>query len=279
MIPIQIVTTPAELRELLAGRSPGLVPTMGALHDGHRALIGRSARENERTVVSIFVNPTQFTNQQDLIAYPRKLAEDAEIAAAAGADLIYAPDSQTVYPAGFQTYVDPGPLATRWEGEFRPGHFRGVATVVTILLNTVRPAQAYFGEKDYQQLCVVRQMSRDLLLPGEIIGCPTIRANDGLALSSRNGRLSAEERRSAVAVPDALFAMRKGVANGERRVARLVEIGMAVLGRTPEIEVEYLAIVHPETLDALPELVSGARAIVAVKLGGVRLIDNLQIVD
>ena len=279
MSTIRIVSNPVELRAALVDRAPGLVPTMGALHDGHRALIERCARENELTVVSVFVNPTQFTSQRDLTAYPRDLPADAEIVAAAGADLLYAPDAMRVYPAGFQTFIDPGPLATRWEGESRPGHFRGVATVVAILLNTVQPVRAYFGEKDYQQLCVVRQMSRDLLLPGEVTGCPTVRADDGLALSSRNAMLSPEDRQFAVAVPDALYAIRAGLDWGETRIAQLLEGGRAVLERTAGIEVEYLALVHPETLEPLIGLTSGARAIVAVKIGGVRLIDNLQIVD
>src|SRR5690606_27948618 len=167
---------------------------MGALHAGHVALIERAARENACTVVSIFVNPTQFNDPSDLARYPRNLDRDVEVASDAGADVIYAPDAETVYPPGFSTFVEVGGLTDRWEGEARPGHFRGVATVVTILLNTVRPRRAYFGEKDYQQLLVVRRMQRDLRLPGEIVACPTVREPDGLALSSRNARLTPEQR-------------------------------------------------------------------------------------
>ncbi|MDF2760089.1 MAG: Pantothenate synthetase, partial [Thermomicrobiales bacterium] len=182
----QIVTTRDELRAVLGDTRRGLVPTMGALHTGHLSLISRSASENPLTVVSIFVNPTQFTSPEDLARYPRDLKGDAELAGQAGADLIFAPEIMSIYPPGFDTTVEVGELSKRWEGASRPGHLRAVATVVTILLNLAQPARAYFGEKDYQQLQVIRHMHLDLALQGEIIGCATVRDADGLALSSRN---------------------------------------------------------------------------------------------
>lgn len=275
----RIVTTPEAVRAALAETAPGLVPTMGALHEGHLSLIRRSAGENTRTVVSVFVNPTQFGSASDLAAYPRDLVADAELAVAAGADLVYAPEVETVYPPGFASSVRVDGLTARWEGEFRPGHFRGVATVVAVLLNTVRPARAYFGEKDFQQLRVVQRMARDLLLPGEIVGCPTVRDADGLALSSRNARLSPEQRRSAVVIPQALARMRDLAAAGAKEVAPLLAAGRSKLEAASGIAIDYLAIVHPDTLEPLDALVPGARAMVAVRLGEIRLIDNMELVD
>lgn len=275
----RIVTTPEAVRAALAETAPGLVPTMGALHKGHLSLIRRSAGENARTVVSVFVNPTQFGSASDLAAYPRDLVADAELAAAAGADLVYAPEVETVYPPGFASSVRVDGLTARWEGEFRPGHFRGVATVVAVLLNMVRPARAYFGEKDFQQLRVVQRMARDLLLPGEIVGCPTVRDADGLALSSRNARLSPEQRRSAVVIPQALARMRDLAAAGAEEVAPLLAAGRSKLEAASGIAIDYLAVVHPDTLEPLDALVPGARAIVAVRLGEIRLIDNIELVD
>lgn len=274
----RIVTTPNDVRNALGDIAPGLVPTMGALHDGHLSLIRRSAAENACTVVSVFVNPTQFGSANDLAAYPRDLAADAELAFAAGADLIYAPALEAVYPPGFATAVEVDGLTARWEGEFRPGHFRGVATVVTLLLNAVRPARAYFGEKDYQQLRVVQRMARDLLLPGEIVGCPTVRDADGLALSSRNMRLSPEQRSLAVAVPQALVRMQDLAKAGARDSNGLLAAGRSRIEAAPEIGLEYLAIVHPDTLEPVSTGIPGARAIIAARLGDIRLIDNLELV-
>ncbi|MDQ3411382.1 MAG: pantoate--beta-alanine ligase, partial [Chloroflexota bacterium] len=169
-----IVTTRAEMRHAIAGEAPGFVPTLGALHAGHQALIARSAAENRLTVVSIFVNPTQFQAAADLARYPRDLDRDASLAAEAGVDLIFAPRLADIYPSGAATVVQVDGLTRLWEGASRPGHFRGVATVVTVLLNLVRPGRAYFGEKDYQQLQVVKRLHADLALPGEIVACPTI---------------------------------------------------------------------------------------------------------
>jgi len=250
---------------------------MGALHQGHLSLIERSARENPATVVSVFVNPTQFQNQGDLSKYPRNLEQDALAATEAGADLIYAPSVQTVYPEGFATTVSVSGLTDRWEGASRPGHFGGVATVVSILLNTVRPVRAYFGEKDFQQLQIVRRMQRDLQLPGEIIGCPTLRDVDGLALSSRNSRLNGAERASAATLSQALFAMRDAANTGDRDSADLLRIGNEIVAAEPTVALDYLAIVDPESLAPIDELTPGARALIAATIGETRLIDNLAL--
>ena len=270
-----IVDSREGLRAALGNEAPGLVPTMGALHEGHLSLIRRSAAENGRTVVSVFVNPTQFDDRADLARYPRDLARDAALAREAGANLVFAPGVEAIYPPGFATSVDVAGLTERWEGAARPGHFRGVATVVAILLNLVRPARAYFGEKDYQQLVVVRRLHADLKLPGEIVGCPTVRDHDGLALSSRNARLSSAERTRAAAVPRALFRMAALAAAGERDAARLIESGSGELASETALATEYLAVVDGESLEPVATVRAGARALVAVRLGGVRLIDNV----
>ena len=270
---IEIVTTRAALRHALGTTRPGLVPTMGALHAGHYSLISRSARENPVTVVSVFVNPTQFSNRGDLDRYPRDLPRDAGAAADAGADIIFAPDVAEMYPPGFDTTVEAGALTERWEGAFRPGHFRGVATVVTILLNLVQPARAYFGEKDYQQLQIGRRFHRDLALPGEIVGCPTVRDDDGLALSSRNRQLSATDRAVALAIPRAIAAVQTAANAGETDAARLQHLALAELN-LPRLATDYVAIVDGTTLEPLSAVRPGARIMVAATAGGVRLIDN-----
>jgi pantoate--beta-alanine ligase len=273
----QIVGTPETIRRVIADRSVGLVPTMGALHDGHLSLIRRSVEENPVTVVSIFVNPTQFQSATDLAAYPRTLEVDAEKAFTAGAAIVYAPDVGTIYPRGFASQILVLGVTERWEGESRPGHFAGVASVVTILLNTVRPVRSYFGEKDYQQLAMIRRMHADLLLPGEIIGCPTIRDRDGLALSSRNNRLSEHERNAAAAIPDALFAIRDRVANGEIETLELLPIGKAIIAAEPLLTIDYLAIVDGRSLEPIEKVLPGARALIAVVVGRTRLIDNIAL--
>ncbi|CAN5421204.1 pantoate--beta-alanine ligase [soil metagenome] len=274
---MKIVESPRELRRALVTDEPGLVPTMGALHDGHLSLIRRSAAENSRTVVSIFVNPLQFNDPRDLDAYPRTFERDAELAEAAGADLIFAPTPATLYPEGFATTVTVSGLTDRWEGAIRPGHFAGVTTVVSKLLNIVRPARSYFGEKDFQQLKIIRRMHADLNLPGEIIGCSTVRDADGLALSSRNSRLSPAERERAAIVPRTLVALRYRVIGGERRVSLLLEFGRNAIDQDASIEIEYLGIVDPQTLEPIDEVTPGARVLVAAKLGPIRLIDNLAL--
>jgi pantoate--beta-alanine ligase len=272
-----VARTRDEIREALGNDAPGLVPTMGALHAGHVALIRRSVAENERTVVSVFVNPAQFSDPADLAAYPRKFDDDLAVAAEAGAGLVFAPSVEEMYPPGFATAVEVGDLSRRWEGAARPGHFRGVATVVAILLGLIRPAHAYFGEKDYQQLQIVRRMHADLALPGAIVGCPTVRDADGLALSSRNSRLSPANRAVAAALPRALAAMANQARTGCLDVVRLEAVGREILAGAPSIAVDYLAIVDGRTLEPLIQAAPGSRAIAAITIGGVRLIDNVEL--
>ena len=245
-----VARTPSELRAALAGRGDvALVPTMGALHEGHRALL-RAARDSGLTVVmSLFVNPAQFGPGEDFARYPRDEAADVAIAEAEGAAAVFAPAVETMYPEGFATAVDPGPLADELEGRARPGHFRGVATVVSRLFGLVRPQRAYFGEKDYQQLVVVRRVARDLALGVEIAGVPTVRDADGLALSSRNARLSPAERDAALALPRAL-------ATRDVDAARRALDGL---------DVDYV-----EIADFDPPVLAAA-----VRVGGTRLIDNV----
>ena len=280
---MRLVRTGADLREAIRGFgfAPGFVATMGALHAGHAALIRRSAAENPATVVSIFVNPTQFEDPGDLARYPRSMERELDAAAAAGADIVFAPDVSEIYPPEYATSVEVAGLTDRWEGAVRPGHFRGVATVVTILINLVRPGRSYFGEKDFQQLVVVRRLHRDLALPGEIVGCPTVRDPDGLALSSRNVRLTPEERRQALLVPSALERMVELAAAGERDAKRLIAAGESILAEVPEIALDYLVVVDPETLDPVDQVTGGdeeVRALLAVRLGSVRLLDNTRLV-
>lgn len=275
-MPLRVVTTREDLREAIARTRPGLVPTMGALHAGHLSLIARSASENPLTVVSIFVNPTQFTHRDDLARYPRNPDRDIAFAEDAGAAVIFSPEVVAIYPPGFDTTVEVGSLADRWEGVSRPGHLRGVATVVTILLNLARPARAYFGEKDYQQLQVIRRLHYDLALPGEIVGCPTIRDDDGLALSSRNTQLSMEDRARAHAIPLAIAAVRREAATGQKDGATLRHAGFSQLD-VPGVTVDYLAVVDGGTLEPLDQLRPGARLLIAADVGGIRLIDNAAI--
>jgi pantoate--beta-alanine ligase len=272
-----VVRSRTELHNALYTSNVGLVPTMGALHEGHLALIRRSAAENEQTVVSVFVNPTQFNDPVDLAAYPRDFERDIELAFEAGADLIYAPEVTEVYPDGFATAVEVAGLTDRWEGVARPGHFRGVTTVVTILLNSVRPARSYFGEKDYQQLVVVRRLHRDLALPGEIVACPTVRDADGLALSSRNSRLSPDERNAAAVLPRTLMNIAELSAAGERDAHKLRQTGKNAITEVPGVALEYLAIVDPENLKPVERVSPGSRALIAAKVGTVRLIDNIEL--
>lgn len=256
--------------------SVGLVPTMGALHEGHLSLIRRAAAETDRVVVSVFVNPTQFNDPGDLAKYPRDLERDAALAFGAAATVIYAPSVEQIYPDGFATTVQVRGITERWEGASRPGHFDGVATVVAILLDQTRPDRSYFGEKDFQQLTMIRRMHADLALPGKIVGCPLVREDDGLALSSRNVRLNAGARQWALALSRALRAMRAQAEAGERNVRPLLATGERLLA---QVDLDYLAIVDPATLDPVDTLVPGARALVAATVGGVRLIDTMAMTD
>jgi pantoate--beta-alanine ligase len=276
---MRIVRTVAELREVLAGPSRsgalvGLVPTMGALHDGHAALLRRARAECGYVVMSLFVNPTQFNEASDLAAYPRDEAADAAIAAAEGVDLVFAPAPEEVYPDGFATTVKVAGPALGLEGEHRgAGHFEGVATVVLKLLNMVRPDVAYFGQKDGQQLAVIRSMVRDLDVPVRIESVATVREPDGLALSSRNVRLGPTERRRALALQAGLQAGARSFAEGRRTADDVLAAARAAM--TPyDVDAEYLAVVDADTFKPLDEIDRRALIAVAARVGDVRLIDN-----
>ncbi len=241
----------------------GLVPTMGALHAGHVALFERARSECDLVVVSVFVNPSQFDAADDLARYPRDEEADRAVAEAAGVDVLFAPDASEVYPAGFDTSVEPGALGEILEGASRPGHFRGVATVCTKLFSIVQPSVAYFGQKDAQQVAVIRQVVRDLDLPLEIVAVPTVRDPDGLALSSRNIFLSATQRASALALPQALAEGKEAHGAGHDPVAA----ARSTLYAEPGVEVDYVAVADFD----VPTLVA------AVRVGSTRLIDNVRL--
>ena len=252
----------------------GLVPTMGALHDGHRSLMQRARTECGFVVVTIFVNPTQFNDPGDLAAYPRTFADDLELCAAEGVDLVFHPDNDEMYPQPPSTMVSVGGLTESMEGAERPGHFDGVTLVCAKLFNIVGPSSAFFGEKDAQQLRVVRRMAADLDMPVEIVPCPTIRDQDGLAVSSRNVRLTMHDRTRAVALPRALGLVVSAARSGERDVGALERLGRDAL---EGVEVDYLEMVDAETLERLERLDGPALVCGAVRVGSVRLIDNMAI--
>jgi len=251
---------------------------MGALHAGHVSLIERAAAVDDFVVVSVFVNPTQFGPAEDFDAYPRRLQEDASIAAEHGAHLVFAPAVEEMYPVGASTFVEVGGLTANLCGAFRPGHFRGVTTVVSKLFNIVAPDRAYFGEKDYQQMLVIKGMVRDMHMPVEIVGCPTVREADGLAMSSRNAYLSAEERAAAPAIRAGLLAGAQIVSRGGS-AAEAVQAAIAHIATQPLLKVQYLEAVDPETLarpnhNGPPMLLAAA-----VFAGDTRLIDNIAVED
>ena len=257
-------------------RPLGLVPTMGALHEGHLALVRQARRENATVAASIFVNPTQFGPQEDLAAYPRDMERDLRLLEAEGVDLVYAPAPEEVYPPGFDTWVEPGELANRLEGAVRPGHFRGVATVVAKLFNVVRPDRAYFGQKDGQQLAVIRQMVRDLNLGIDIVAVPTVRDADGLALSSRNAYLTAEQRAAAPVIYRALSRSGELWREGQGD-AELLRIAVrSILEEEPLIGgIDYVSVADAATLQELERVGGPAMVSVAVRMGQTRLIDNV----
>lgn len=271
--PLQMQRVAEEARR--AGKSIGCVPTMGALHEGHLSLIRGSRAENDLVVMTLFVNPIQFDRKDDLARYPRDFDRDARLAGEAGVDIIYSPGVNEMYPNGYATYVTMEGLADRWEGATRPGHFRGVATVCTKLFTACRPHRAYFGQKDYQQSLVVRRLVADLNLGFEIVVLPTVREADGLALSSRNVLLSAEERRQASVLSRSLSVAQAAVKRGERD-AEKVRAGIEAQIRTaPLAVVDYVAVCDPDTLEALTRIAVRAVALVAARFGATRLIDNV----
>jgi pantoate--beta-alanine ligase len=260
------------------GRRVGFVATMGALHEGHASLIRRARGDNDVVVVSIFVNPLQFGDPADLAGYRRDEARDLEVLRALEVDLVFAPGEAEMYPSGApDVTVDPGPLGERLEGAARPGHFRGVATVVAKLLHTIGACTAYFGEKDAQQLALVRRLVRDLSFPVRVVSCPTVREPDGLAMSSRNERLSPEQREAAgclfLALTEATELARSGVRDGARLVAAMAR----EIGATPLARLEYAAVVDEETFEEIADIHGPARAVVAARFGDVRLIDTLAL--
>ena len=261
----------------MEGRSPGFVPTMGALHAGHLSLVCAAIAECQPVIASIFVNPTQFGPNEDFQKYPRTFAEDSKKLEDAGVDYLFAPEASEIYPPGFRTWVNVEGLSDRLEGRVRPGHFRGVATVVLKLLEIVQPRKAFFGRKDAQQARIIRQMARDLHLDSEIVVCPIVREPDGLAMSSRNAYLNPRERRAATILFRALEETRAAIARGERDALRLMAAMRETIRTEPLAEAEYVEVVNADTLEQMTRLRGACLALLAVRVGAVRLIDNLLI--
>ncbi len=255
----------------------GLVPTMGALHAGHRGLIRAARLSCDAVVVSLFVNPRQFGPGEDFARYPRRLAADAALCRAEGVDVLFAPPQREIYPAAFRTSVEVRDLARRWEGEVRRGHLEGVATVVTKLFAIVRPETAFFGQKDFQQAVLVRRLVEDLNLGVRVVIRPTVREADGLALSSRNAYLSSRQRRAATVLIDALRCGQAAIRNGERSVWRVRRAMLTRARQEPLAHVDYLAVCNPATLEPLMRITRPAVLLGAIRIGGIRLIDNVLV--
>ena len=259
------------------GGRVGFVPTMGALHAGHLSLIVAARRECDFVVASIFVNPTQFGPREDFTKYPRPLDADLKLCAEAGVDAVFHPAADTMYPQGYVTYVEVTGLSDVFEGQHRPGHFRGVTTIVLKLFHVVPADFAYFGQKDYQQQAIIRRMCAELNVPIEIRVCPTVREADGLALSSRNVYLSPDERRSALALSKSLRQAEARVLAGETDLTSIRQEMNGILTGTPNVRVDYATLIHPEALEEVDRVLPGMVAIVAARVGVTRLIDNLII--
>lgn len=277
---MQVLKTIPDLRRWRAAAAPpvGFVPTMGYLHEGHLSLARRARAENAIVAVSIFVNPTQFGPHEDFQIYPRDLERDMALLKTAEVDAVFTPRVEEMYPTGASTIVDVEALSTILEGASRPGHFRGVATVVCKLFHLMQPARAYFGEKDYQQVQVIRQMVRDLSMPIEVIGCRTVREPDGMAMSSRNVYLSPAERQAAGILSRALSQAASLATDGERDAAHLTAVVRGMLARESLLRIDYVAVVHPQTLRPVATIgAEGAVVCLAVWIGRTRLIDNVRI--
>ena len=279
---MRVVPTVAGMKTLVRqwkreGKRIGLVPTMGYLHEGHLSLVRESKERTDVTVVSIFVNPTQFGPNEDFKKYPRDLKKDSAYLEKAGVDCLFHPDAAEIYPAGYRTFVEVQGLQDRLCGKSRPGHFRGVATVVLKLFDIVAPDAAFFGAKDAQQVLILRRMAADLDLDVEVVTCPLVREPDGLALSSRNAYLSADERKAALSLSIGLRWAERAVAAGERDAAKIVAGILAVLEAEPLARVDYVEAVDPETLEPLAQLRGDVLVVLAVFIGRTRLIDNVRL--
>jgi pantoate--beta-alanine ligase len=257
------------------GKSLGLVPTMGALHDGHLSLVRAAKAQCDLVAASIFVNPLQFGPNEDLAKYPRTFDRDRELFMQQGVDFIFAPSVEEMYPRGAVTYVSVEGLSDKLCGRPRPGHFRGVTTVVSKLFNVVEPDRAFFGQKDAAQTTIIRRMVRDLNIPVQIVVCPIVREHDGLAMSSRNAYLDVQERKSALVINRSLRAVQERFDQGERKVRPLIEAGSEVFVQEPSVRLDYFEIVDPETLDPVDDLSLPALVAVAAFVGKARLIDNI----
>ena len=276
---MQTVTTFPELHTARSAlpEPVGFVPTMGFLHAGHISLVQRARAECGSVVASIFVNPTQFGPNEDLAKYPRDLPRDLKLLESAGADLVWTPTPESMYPPGFQTWVEVERLTRGLEGEFRPGHFRGVTTIVTKLFNAVRPDKAYFGQKDAQQAAVIRRMVCDLNFPVEIVVCPTVREADGLAMSSRNTYLNPQERQAATVLFRALSAAKAAYEGGEREAGILRGVMRETVQAEPLARLQYVSCADYDTLEELERIMGKSLLSMAVRLGKTRLIDNFVI--
>lgn len=277
---MQIFNHIAEIKTYLRkeqknGKIIGFVPTMGYLHEGHLSLIRRAANENDMAVVSIFVNPTQFGPAEDFERYPRDLQRDVNLAQQAGANVIFAPDVAEMYPQGYKTYVEVQEITNTLCGASRPGHFRGVTTIVTKLFNIVRPDRAYFGQKDAQQAIVIQQMTKDLDMDVEIMVCPIVREKDGLAMSSRNVYLNPQEREQAVVLSESLALAKKLIIQGERDAFKIKAAIVDKITQKPLAKIDYVSIVDAQTLKDIHHITNRVLIALAVKFGSTRLIDNI----
>jgi pantoate--beta-alanine ligase len=257
------------------GKRLGFVPTMGALHEGHLSLVRAARSSCDALAASIFVNPTQFAPNEDLAKYPRSFERDRELLEREGVELLFAPSVEEMYPAGAVTWVTVEGLSDKLDGRSRPGHFRGVATVVAKLFHIVEPDAAFFGQKDAAQVAIIRRMVRDLNLPTEIVVCPIVRESDGLAMSSRNAYLDADQRKRALALHRALTRVQRMADAGQRKTSELVAAGRAEFAGESSVRLDYLEIVDPDTLDPVDSISSGALVAVAAFVGSTRLIDNI----
>jgi pantoate--beta-alanine ligase len=258
-----------------AGKRLGFVPTMGALHEGHLSLVRAARSSSDLVAASIFVNPTQFAHNEDLAKYPRSFERDRELLQGERVELLFAPSVEEMYPAGAVTWVTVEGLSDKLDGRSRPGHFRGVTTVVAKLFHVVQPDAAFFGQKDAAQVAIIRRMVRDLNLPVEIVVCPIVRAADGLAMSSRNAYLDPDERKRALVLQRSLLRAEHLAETGERNAARLVAAGREEIDKESSVRLDYFEIVNPDTLDPLEDISGGGLVAVAAVVGGTRLIDNI----